>query len=93
MFRKCVSFSCSKQIVWNLPRHFNVAFMVKCVSANDCVISTYVAGLGTTCDVTSGDDCVMSSRVMQIIDPSQKVANLLHFCSMNCEAQDKELNV
>jgi hypothetical protein len=42
----------SKQTVWNNPPNFNIAFMGKCVSTN-------VAGIGTTDNVTSGCDLVL----------------------------------
>ena len=49
-------FSLLKYIVWNHPPHFNIVFVGKSVSTY--VISTSVSSLGSTFDITLGDDSI-----------------------------------
>ena len=51
---KYKNFCLAKMIFWNNPPHFNTAFVGKSVSTY--VVSNKVPSLGTSYDVTSGND-------------------------------------
>ena len=65
-------FSWSKWIVCNRPAHINIAFMGKPVSTY--VVSTDIAGVGTTYDVTWGDASDYSSTA-QIAEENADIAD------------------